>query len=640
LDDGVAETYLSVSNVSGLEQEVIVEVPVWLLNLISSDEGNCKVVETLTTKQQSQQNPSRPFTSSSSSMPMASKLAYSLPLFSLILLLLAAFGKSSNTSSTNGVPTVSRPLANYLINLINLISSETCEETYGFLPCTNTVLGNIFLILVYGYIMFFAAKCLSNGCEALLEILGPGIVGGLFLPVLSSLPDTIIILASGLSGSTETAQSQVSVGMGLLAGSTVMLLTLLWGSCVVVGKWDLEESFSGGPKDTKGFNLTGSGVRTDIWTTYAARIMAISVIPFIIAQLPQVLQTTSQSRIAVLAALIVSVSLLVSYCLYQVFQPWIQKRRLAFAKHKHVISGILQHMKRHALGRLLTEAGEPNIEVIEKIFKTIDENQDGYLSANELRALIIGIQFEGVNLDIDDAVNKIMRDFDISQDQKIDVDEFIRGISSWLDEAKRTTGYGTENDHLTGKFIQDFHVQTKEEHALLGDKDDEEVEHLTNPKWEAFKAVLVLLLGTIIAGVFADPLVDAVDNFSTATGIPSFFVSFVVLPFASSSETVSSLIFASHKKLRMISLTFSQIYGSVTMSNILSLSVFLALVYFRDLTWDFSSEVLVILVVCIIMGAFASFRTTFPLWTCLVSFSLYPLSLALVYVLDYVFGWS
>ncbi|KAK6919149.1 Sodium/calcium exchanger membrane region [Dillenia turbinata] len=572
-------------------------------------------------------------------MPMASKLVYFLPLFSLILLLLAATGESSNTSSTNGVPSVSRPLADYLINLINLISSETCEETYGFLPCTNTVLGNIFLILVYGYIMFFAAKCLSNGCEALLEILGPGIVGGLFLPVLSCLPDTIIILASGLSGSTETAQSQVSVGMGLLAGSTVMLLTLLWGSCVVVGKWDLEESFSGGPKDTKGFNLTGSGVRTDIWTCYAARIMAISVIPFIIAQLPQVLKTTSQSRIAVLAALIVSVSLLVSYCLYQVFQPWIQRRRLAFAKRKHVMSGILQHMRRHALGRLLTDAGEPNIEVIEKMFRLIDVNQDGYLSANELRALIIGIQFEEVNLDIDDAVNKIMEDFDTSQDHRIDVNEFIQGISRWLDEAKHTTGYGTENDHLTGKFIQDFHVQTKQEHALLGDK-DEEVEQLTNPKWEAFKAVLVLLLGTIIAGVFADPLVDAVDNFSTASGIPSFFVSFVVLPFASSSETVSSLVFASRKRLRMISLTFSQIYGSVTMSNILSLSVFLALVYFRNLTWDFSSEVLVILVVCIIMGAFASFRTTFPLWTCLVSFALYPLSIVLVYVLDYVFGWS
>lgn len=76
------------------------------------------------------------------------------------------------------------------------------------------------------------------------------------------------------------------------------------------------------------------------------------------------------------------------------------------------------------------------------------------------------------------------------------------------------------------------------------------------------------------------------------------------------------------------------------MNNVLCLSVFLALVYVRGLTWDFSSEVLVILIVCIVMGIFGSIRSTFPLWTAFIAFLLYPLSIALVYVLDYVFGWS
>lgn len=35
------------------------------------------------------------------------------------------------------------------------------------------------------------------------------------------------LVVSGLSGSRETAQNQVLIGMGLLAGSTVMLLTVL-----------------------------------------------------------------------------------------------------------------------------------------------------------------------------------------------------------------------------------------------------------------------------------------------------------------------------------------------------------------------------------------------------------------------------
>ncbi|GFZ05464.1 sodium/calcium exchanger family protein / calcium-binding EF hand family protein [Actinidia rufa] len=81
--------------------------------------------------------------------------------------------------------------------LLRLRGSESCEETYGFLPCTTTVLGNLFLILGYGYLMFLAATYLSNGSELLLQILGPGIVGGLFLPVLGALPDAMLILVDG-----------------------------------------------------------------------------------------------------------------------------------------------------------------------------------------------------------------------------------------------------------------------------------------------------------------------------------------------------------------------------------------------------------------------------------------------------------
>lgn len=83
-----------------------------------------------------------------------------------------------------------------------------------------------------------------------------------------------------------------------------------------------------------------------------------------------------------------------------------------------------------------------------------------------------------------------------------------------------------------------------------------------------------------------------------------------------------------------------QIYGAVTMNNTLCLAVFLGLVYIRGLTWDFSSEVLVILIVCVVMGIFTSFQTTFPVWTSSVAYILYPLSLILIYVLDFIYGWS
>ncbi|KAI4321827.1 hypothetical protein MLD38_035161 [Melastoma candidum] len=522
-------------------------------------------------------------------------------------------------------------------------SSDTCEQTYGFMPCTTSWIGNLFLILVYGYLMFQAATYLSNGSELLLEILGPGIVGGLFLPILGALPDAMLILVSGLSGSTETAQSQVSVGMGLLAGSTVMLLTVIWGSCVVVGKCDIQDTVALDKSDTNGFSLTGSGVSNDIWTSYAARIMVISVIPFIIVQVPQVLNSTSGRHLAVLIALIVSLLLLIAYCLYQVFQPWIQTRRLNYVEHKHVLFGFLTHVRKRALGKLLNDDGEVNRDVLEKLFTMLDENDDGYLSPSELKALIVGMRLEELELDEDKAIDKILTEFDTSNDYRLDLDEFVNGISRWIRKAIKSGSASGMKIHGTAKFLDDLHKKTRQEHALVksGDESEGDEESVENRRTNLLKAIMLLVLGTFLAAIFADPLVDAVDEFSDATSIPTFFISFIFLPLATNaSEAVSAIIFASRKRQKTASLTFSELYGAATMNNLLCLAVFLALVYIRGLTWDFSSEVLVILIVCVVMGVFASFRTTFPLWTAGIAFSLYPFSLALVYVLDYIFGWS
>lgn len=59
------------------------------------------------------------------------------------------------------------------------------------------------------------------------------------------------------------AQQEVLVGMGLVAGSSVMLLTALWGSCLIVGRCDLVDHPTSKVKVaqdrtlTKGFDLTG-----------------------------------------------------------------------------------------------------------------------------------------------------------------------------------------------------------------------------------------------------------------------------------------------------------------------------------------------------------------------------------------------
>lgn len=54
------------------------------------------------------------------------------------------------------------------------------------------------------------------------------------------------------------------------------------------------------------------------------------------------------------------------YLSQQIFQPWIQRRRLEYAGLKHVMSGLLRHAQKHAFGRLFNDDGKPNVPVIEK----------------------------------------------------------------------------------------------------------------------------------------------------------------------------------------------------------------------------------------------------------------------------------
>lgn len=58
------------------------------------------------------------------------------------------------------------------------------------------------------------AGLLAEGSELLLEIVNPGIIGGVVLPVLGALPDSLIILTSLSSASQAEAQEAIAVGIG------------------------------------------------------------------------------------------------------------------------------------------------------------------------------------------------------------------------------------------------------------------------------------------------------------------------------------------------------------------------------------------------------------------------------------------
>lgn len=87
----------------------------------------------------------------------------------------------------------------------------------------------------------------------------------------------------------------------------------------------------------------------------------------------------------------------------------------------------------------------------------MDLDGDGYLTASELRALILGIQFDQINLNHDDAVAKLMKDFDKSADNQVDLPEFIDGIAEWLNDVKKSKASSTVTNSETIKYLNDYH---------------------------------------------------------------------------------------------------------------------------------------------------------------------------------------
>jgi Ca2+-binding EF-hand superfamily protein len=88
------------------------------------------------------------------------------------------------------------------------------------------------------------------------------------------------------------------------------------------------------------------------------------------------------------------------------------------------------------------------------LFHSIDFDQDKNITRDELRAFLVGVQFEEMGLEEKGAVDQVMEDFDTSENNCIDEQEFIAGISKWLKEAKRTVSISGSN---SANFLSDFH---------------------------------------------------------------------------------------------------------------------------------------------------------------------------------------
>ncbi|KAL3849233.1 hypothetical protein ACJIZ3_011115 [Penstemon smallii] len=702
--------------------------------------------------------------------------------FAIFLLLLApcSISRPLNELVSDGFDEKEIDKSSDFIRFKGILDSkgeERCEQMYGFLPCSEGVFGHLFLIILYEYLLFHGESYVASGGERIFKILGPGVFGASAFQIIGSLPEALILLASGLLSNEEIAQECVLTGVGLLAGSTILLLTVLWGTCVILGaqQFPINTFQYSNPSDKVNRNnferllfslWPGCGVETDKGTSYTAMIMLLSVIPLIFIQIPRIFSSSIvQERVFVLITLLLSIIFLLSYFFYQFFQPWIQQRRLLYIKHEHLVVDILKHLQNQTMGRLLTDNGSPNVSTIRRLFEERDRDGDKVISFSELKEFLEEIKFRKLLSDKENTTAEIMKDFDIDNDDKITLDEFVNGMSKWLDLTKdamnkryhsvkslkdlyqvlkpwiqkkreerelmrhlipdillrlQKSAYGsllTEDmtpnipaikrlfkeidldkddtisyfelkelmtnmkfgvipydvDEAASKIMEELDISgdelIQEEEFINGlskwinttynqnhNSEENEEDDTYQKTWEQtdkliedkfidksplawIKAVSLLVLGIFMLGILAEPLIHSVREFSAAANVSSFYIAFIFVPLATNARlAVSAISEARRKKLHTTSLTLSEIYGTVFMNNVLGLAVLLSLIYFRNLSWNFGAEVLMVLVVSAIIGCLGSFSTVFSVWTSIFAYLLYPLSLVVVYVIG-DFNW-
>merc|ERR1719229_1779601 len=149
-----------------------------------------------------------------------------------------------------------------------------------------------------------------------------------------------------------------------------------------------------------------------------------------------------------------------------------------------------------------------------------------------------------------------------------------------------------------------------------------------------FRSMWMMALGTLLVLAFSDPMVDCLSEWGKRLDISPFYISFVLAPFASNaSELISAYTYAVKKTERNMTTALSTLIGAACMNNTFVLGIFLAIVYQQQLAWQFTAEVIAMVLIQWVIGICAICGRTQTMVTAVVIFLCYPGCLAVVWLL-------
>jgi Ca2+/Na+ antiporter len=552
----------------------------------------------------------------------------------------------------------------------------------------------LFIGAIYCYIVITGCQLIGDGSELLeLTKYGP-LVGPTILPILGAVPDGAIVLFSGIG---SDAQTQLETGVGALAGSTVMLLTVPWILCVFGGRVNLDANgkvtYKSKPKlhPPNNMDLFKTGISLSpkghhiVWTM--AVWMLITAIPFLVVQIPTFvyLDVDDDERLASMESTYVLVGFIFATVLFVAYIVWSyieamgeddERDAIKDAKNSHQIAQIIAKGSATLAGavwQIVKDVPIKNPIDDEKVgygsggnaslsikasLDTIDTGgfksgngfaklretvrpffkryagEDGEINVQELQTVF----FEMGERKSAAELSELFLAFDKDSSGSIELDEFAEGCAKYV--LLRQSGA------IKSWWFVESPIAA--ESPLDGDDEEEEAEMpeefelISDPVAQQAaimkKAFGMLAIGTTLVLIFSDPLVDVIDELGDRTGISSFYLAFVLAPLITNgSELIASYTFAKKKTSSSITCSLQQLFGAAIMNNTYCLLIFYALIYFQDLYWAFSAETMAILFVEIAMMYFA-WKSTHRLFDAICVVALYPTCLLLVFLLENVAG--
>lgn len=552
--------------------------------------------------------------------------------------------------------------------------SASLSTAFEALRCHTSSVGGfiqvLLLLVVYGGILFKASELIAHGSELLLIV--PSlrhIIGSVVLPILGAVPDGAIVLFSGLG---PNAQEELAVGVGALAGSTSMLLTVPWFLAICAGRVNIRADgvltyhYRKHKLTPSNFDINNTGVQPKSMVRISGRIMMLTAVSYFVIQGAALVSGTfyksqenadsirAAAKIEYWPAVVccaVAFSFFVWYLYDQVtssseeerdyFETYVDEiKQRAIRSGEVSLTGAFQEIwtvasdADESTGLVVEQHKKHRLQgLLKRFFISYDRDNDECIDRLELSNLMrdLGEYVSG------DELVEMFNFVDRDSDGRVTLEEFVEFMPKFIISRARSRA----ND-ITQVSVEDG---SKLEGENNEDGEDEEVpedlRHLdpeSQIRHVMYRSFKMMAFGTALVLIFSDPMVSVLSDVGARLGIPAFYVSFVLAPLASNaSELLAAYSYAKKKTRKTVTIAFSTLLGAAIMNNTFVLAIFMSLLAVKGLAWTFTAETISILFVLVCLGVLSQKKVlTFRDGFC--ALLVYPVSLLLVALLENVFG--